>query len=398
LNYQVDVEAFWEFVQSVSLVDGLRTLDDRIRFFETACQKDPVSPYVRQHYARMFMRAGHLQLALKEIDAAIDLNAEVRVLYHTKGLILADLAMKAPSDELARRRLVQSEDAFNRCIGMDHRDDYGYTGLAEIYLKWARRAKNDDESNEYVAKAEGVISEGLKAARNHEQLWIVSSEIEKFLGFEPKRVEALERALGSVAASRSARYLLGRYYRSKGRPSEALSVLKPALDNFPDDYRLFIEYANAMLEDGETFGRAAAVLQLASLTGMRDARYVANLGGMLFMSGDYTESERIFAATADRSFSFAEATRSHFVPSDPENRKRPMRLVGKVAAVKPGYTFIDSGSMPSFFHYGTKAGGVVLREGLDVSFEPAFSARGRMAQGVIVATALVKQKRLFSPS
>ena len=275
-------------------------------------------------------------------------------------------------------------------------DDYGYTGLAEIYLGWAKHTQSDDESNAYIAKAEGVISEGLKAARNHEQLWIASSEIEKFLGFEPKRIQALELALGSVAASRSARYLLGRYYRSKGRPKDALTVLKPALDNFPEDYRLFVEYANAMLEDGEPFGKAAAVLQLASLTGMRDARYIANLGGMLFMSGDYSESERIFATTADRHFSFAEATRPHFIPRESGHPRRPLRLAGKVAAVKPGYTFIDSGSMPSFFHFGTKAGGEVLRPGLEVTFEPGFSARGRIAQGVQITTVAAEQKALFS--
>ena len=183
-------------------------------------------------------------------------------------------------------------------------------------------------------------------------------------------------------ASRVSRYLLGRYYRSKGRPTDALNVLKPALDNFPDDYRLFIEYALAMLEDGESYAQAIAVLRLANITGMRDARYIATLGGMLFMSGAYTEARTVFSATTERNFSFDEETRPLFWAMDSRAPIRPLRLLGTVADVKPGYAFIDSGDRPAFFHHGTKAGDLVLRPGLKVEFSPAFSARGPNAQRV----------------
>ena len=180
LNYRVDVDAFWAFVQSDSFVDGLRTLDDRIKFFEAACRKDPLSPYVRQHYARMFKRAGYLQLALKEIDQAIDLSAETRILYHTRGLILCDLALEIPSEDHARKRLIQAEDSFKKCISMDPRDDYGYSGLAQADLRWAKRVKSDEESNDYIAKADAAISDGLGRARAHEQLWLFPRKSKNF--------------------------------------------------------------------------------------------------------------------------------------------------------------------------------------------------------------------------
>jgi hypothetical protein len=64
LNYRADVKAFENFIRSDRLVDSIRTLDNRIRFFEQACQKDPVSLYVRQHYARMLARSDQANLAL----------------------------------------------------------------------------------------------------------------------------------------------------------------------------------------------------------------------------------------------------------------------------------------------------------------------------------------------
>jgi hypothetical protein len=66
LNYRADTKAFENFIRSDRLVDSLRTLDNRIRFFEQACQKDPVSPYVRQHYARMLARSNQFNLALRD--------------------------------------------------------------------------------------------------------------------------------------------------------------------------------------------------------------------------------------------------------------------------------------------------------------------------------------------
>jgi hypothetical protein len=92
LNYRTDVKALENFIRSDRLVDSIRTLEDRIRFFEQACQKDPTSPYVRQHYARMLARSNQANLALGQIDEGIKLNPQLRVLHHTKGVVLQQLA------------------------------------------------------------------------------------------------------------------------------------------------------------------------------------------------------------------------------------------------------------------------------------------------------------------
>jgi len=135
LNYRADVEAFENFVRSDRIVDEIHSLDGKIKFFNTACHKDPESPYVRQHYSRMLLRAGKAELALSQIDEALKLNANVRVLYHTKGVVLSHLARTIPSKDLARKRLTQSEEAFRRGIMLNKRDEYSYSGLAELYLE-----------------------------------------------------------------------------------------------------------------------------------------------------------------------------------------------------------------------------------------------------------------------
>jgi hypothetical protein len=108
LNYKSDKDAFEHFVRSDRIVDDIRTLDDRIRFFENACRKNPENPCVRQHYARMLLREQRFELALGQIGEAMRMAPSIKVLYHTKGTILSRLAIEIDSVELARRRLVQS--------------------------------------------------------------------------------------------------------------------------------------------------------------------------------------------------------------------------------------------------------------------------------------------------
>jgi tetratricopeptide (TPR) repeat protein len=201
-----------EISSSAVLFFPIRSLDGKIRFFETACQKDPQSPYVRQHYARMLTREGKFEIALGQIEEGLKLDPKLRVLYHTKGVILAHLAMSNPSLDLARRHLVKSEQAFRQCLSIYDRDEYSYQSLAKLYLDWAKRVP-DAESAEYLQKCEQAISEGLRVVKIRDGLWIASSEVEKWLGNEPSRIHALERAVKESPGSIIARYLLGRSYR-----------------------------------------------------------------------------------------------------------------------------------------------------------------------------------------
>jgi tetratricopeptide (TPR) repeat protein len=382
LNYRADIKAFEDFIRSDRLVDSIRTLDGRIKFFENACQKDPSSPYVRQHYARMLARGKQFNLALGQIEEGLKIDPEIRVLHHTKGMILSQLAMTTESREIARRRLAQSEDEFRRCLSMNNRDDYAYQTLAALYVDWARQSSDPAEVADYLAKAESVINEGLRLVKSREGLWIVSSQIQEILGNTPEYLKALAKAANSSSTSIVAKYLLGRAYRRSGDPTNAIKILKPLIETQPDEFRACVEYANAMRELGEPYAKCIAVLKLSTLYGLGDPRFVATFGGMQFMNGDFSAAKEVFTESYKREFPGPEATRIQFRPRDPDAPGQPLRLVGEVVAVKPGYAFIDVPGYPSFFCPGSKFGRVVVRPHLKLQFQPAFTARGAIADGV----------------
>jgi tetratricopeptide (TPR) repeat protein len=383
LNFGVDVKAFDQMVRSDRLVDGLRTLEDRIKFFDSACRKDPTSPYVRQHYARMFVRAEKPDLALGQIEKGLELTDDApRVLYHTKGVILSRLADSIESVELARKRMAQSESAFRKVLSMNSRDAYAYQGLAELYLAWAKRSENDDERASYLAKSEEVISHGLKEVRDKDGLWIVSSEVEDFVGNDPKQLLALEKAVRDAPESVVARYLLARKYRSDGNADKAIMVLEPVIQGYPDEFRCYREYALALLQTGEPLLKCVNMLRLSSLYGMSDSRYLATLAGLYFLDKQFGEAEKIFGEGLRKELPARDLNVVRFRPG---LEGFESRLAGTVGQVGAGFSMLSVPGFPRIFCSASKYGGVVLRVGMRVHFDLVFSAKSAAAENLQIS-------------
>lgn len=380
LNYAADVSAFEKFVRDEWLIDSIRGFDGKTKFFETACKKDPTSPYVRQHYARMLTRAGKLELALGQIDQALGLNQKnpPRVILHTRGMVLGEMAISMENRDIARRRLAQAEEAFRRGIAMNPRDDYGYQALGSLYLNWAKTCHDDAEATTYLAKAEEILSEGFRRVRVKDSLWVCSSEIEKWLGNHPSRIRALENAVRESPGTIIARYLLGRAHRRDGRFEECLKTLDPVIKGHPDEFRPFVEYAMALYELGRSLSECIATLRISNLYGLSDPRYIATLGGLLFLNHEIADADKVFKESQLRELPPAELYAIHFRPHDP-GTKAPMRLMGRIVVRKASYSLIEVEGYPPFICHASKYGGLVLRQGMRVSFEVAFSARGAIA-------------------
>jgi tetratricopeptide (TPR) repeat protein len=385
LSYRLDKAIFEKFVRTDAIVESFRTLDGKIRFFETACKREPESPYVRQHFARMLLRENRSTLALSEIESALKMDNTLRVLHHTRGSVLAELAVSAESDDVGRKWMIQSEHEFRHCISTNFRDDYSYQSLAQLYLNWAKKVESEDESSDYITKCEETISEGLRAVRDREPLWVVSAAVQKWLGNQPLRIQKLKNALSENQKSVIPRYLLGRTYREGGAPEKAIEVLEPVIRTRFDEFRSFVEYVRAMLSLGESYSKCAAVLSQSRLDGVTDPAYVGLLGGLLFMDGKTDEATQIFGESTKQGFTYDEKLRIQFRPRDPVDRTTPLRLSGRVTTVKPTYIFIQSDKFPDFISSTTRADKTILQRGMLVTFQPVFNAKGAYADNVHLA-------------
>lgn len=135
-----------------------------------------------------------------------------------------------------------------------------------------------------------------------------------------------------------------------------------------------------MADLGEPYSKCIAVLKLSTTFGYSDPRFIATLGGMMFLNGDFTEAERIFEQTYKREFPAAESMRVYFRPKDLSDKTKQLHLLGKVGTVKAGYAFINVTGYPEFFCPGSKFGSLVVQQGMDVEFDPVFTAKGQAVE------------------
>ena len=302
LNNREDAKAFEAFIRDDWMIDNIRGLDNKIKFFDLACKKDPEGPYIRQHYARMLYREKLYDFALAQVELGIKINprSPPRVLIHTKGKILGALALQAENIEIGRRRLVQAEDTLRKTLNISPRDAYSHHALATLYLDWAKHSKIDEESATYLTKAEEAVGLGIHDCKEKDALWIVSAEIQEWIGNQPSRIKALETAVQVNPGSIFARHVLGRAYRNLGKNDKALEVLGPTIKHHTNEFRSFIEYSLAMLALGKPLREIIAVLEIASITGLSDAWYIAHLGGMHFLNKNFQRAETVFSEAIKR--------------------------------------------------------------------------------------------------
>ena len=387
LTYRLDKKVFELFIRSDEIVDTFSTLAGKVKFFETAARRDPDNVYVLQHFARMLIREKNYALALSQIDDAIakDKTRSTRSLHHTRGLVLAELAMADENSEMARKRLAHAEREFQFCMAAKESDSYGHSGLAMLYLDWSRRSKiSDDEATEYLEKAETVISEGLKVVSERASLLITSAGVQKDLGNQPARLSKLRQAVESDSASPIARYLLARAYRDQGVPLKTIEILDPIIKNDFKHVRAYVEYTRAMLETGETFKKAAATLSVCRIDGETDSAFIGLYCGLLYVDKKYVEAQKIWEDAKELNFTDEDRTRRQFVPRDPVTGNK-IRFTGTVVHTKPSYIIIQPDDGPTIISKTTVVNGKTLEKNQAVNFELSFSAKSPLAENVKLA-------------
>jgi hypothetical protein len=161
-----------------------------------------------------------------------------------------------------------------------------------------------------------------------------------------------------------------------GAPDKALVMLEPNIKGHPDEFRSFIEYSLALLDLKRPILEAIATLRISTTYGLADPRYIATLGGLLFLNNSFEDAAKVFQESTKREFSLADLHTTYFRPS---MSNIECDLEGKVIAAKPSYSLIEVEGFPNFLCPTSKSGGKRLRRNLRVKFSIEFSAKGPVA-------------------
>jgi hypothetical protein len=97
------------------------------------------------------------------------------------------------------------------------------------------------------------------------------------------------------------------------------------------------------------------------------------------MNGEPSEADKVFEEATRRNFTWAELNSIQFKPPDQDDPEKLCRISGRVKSVKSGYSIIEAVGYPPFLCPGSKFRGLVMKEGLKITFEPSFTAKGLIA-------------------
>jgi len=383
LTFTLDKAVFDLFIKSEEIVETFRRFEGKCLFFETAEKRDPNNPYVLQHYSRMLLREKKLSLAMAQIDRAIEKDRQktIRILHHTRAMILSEQAMTEDNNDVARKWMARSEQEFQYCIAAKEIDSYGHSGLALLYLGWAKKIRqSNDEATEYLEKAEAVIADGLKVVRERASLLIISAEVQQEIGNQPARLSKLRQAVESDSASVIGRYLLARAYHEQGNPKKTVEILEPIIKNDFSQVRSYVEYVRAMLATGEPVKKCAATLSQCRLDGATDPTFIGLYGGLLFIDGSYDAARKVWDDAREQNFTYEERVKRQYDPRDSDGKR--VTFSGVVKAVKPSFIFIQPPDGFDVISSTTVIKGVPVQRGDNVEFNLTFSAKGPFAENL----------------
>ena len=162
----------------------------------------------------------------------------------------------------------------------------------------------------------------LRQAREKERLWLLSASVSDWLGDRPVALDALRRAVEAAPNGRLARYLLAEFQLRSNSVQEAHDTLEPLIEAEPDNYRACLLAALIRYRLGRPLQESIAVMGLATLSGLRDGRFLATYGGFLSLAGQKDEAERVFGLGRKLNLRFDQLNRVEFVPFEHD---APMR-------------------------------------------------------------------------
>jgi hypothetical protein len=141
-------------------------------------------------------------------------------------------------------------------------------------------------------------------------------------------------------------------------------------------------FALAAVQVNRSYAEAVAVLRLAELHGLRDAKFIATLGGMLFLNRDFDAATKIFDFGHRPHLRFEEQRRVEYRPIALGSPGGPLTLDGRVAETKGNNVWIAVPGYPAIYRYGSYIGPQRLAPRDDVRFAIAFCAIGPIAENL----------------
>ncbi|XHR93863.1 SIR2 family protein [Mucilaginibacter sp. UC70_90] len=393
VDYESDRHAFTSMTNARKLLEIFKNPELIRNIYRTASLRTPDNPKLLQQEAifEMLSTGGSIDTAERLLHQAYELAPKDYVIAHS----LAEMyykKMERVKQPLFKERYLQESRKISQHIVKKGSDaSHAYHTLIKINLyQLTELSENFDVPalERLIKDTEKLITEAKIFNPDQSFLLAVESKFNEILEDNPKALNALLKAFEINKRSTFICLRLVNFYEKRGQLSEAVKILKEAIEINQNDKDLNFKYAILLIESASPNLNDAKYFFRKAFT-QGDTRYEPqyHYARCLYILNDIPGAKSIFDTLKDAKMDISIKSEPRFVIKDDGKIKI---YQGSITKIEANYGFIkrDDTSDPIFI-YGHKENKGVwdqLRKYQRVKFSIAFNYRGAVGIDLILSS------------
>ena len=393
IGYSVDRRALEEITRGRALAEAFITPREARIVYQAAIDAAPDQAFLYQQWAifESLHNSGSLAIADEQAAKARELDPRNRTIIHTQAEIDRKRANIESSSMLRASLRRRARDRLNEIPGnsrfvtssrckllVDEVDDMGseLADDAKAYevLAYAEKIKD----------AENTLLRAQQMFPDDADIIQVEARLRELLKQKDRALSALERARAAGPRGSGIAIRIAKAYAERGRPTDAIRVLKEELAKYPDDKPMHHAMAMHLLA-AEKYDFTEVENHFARSYSAEDQNFEDRflMAQLLFAHGEVEKARKLFDTINARA---PEAFRHKASREDSLISARLPRYSGTIGTIKNTFSFIRSGCYPQdIFAHNNDIDPALLTDlnvGSDVNFRVRFNRSGPVAVDV----------------
>lgn len=307
-------DAYYQFLLGRHLA-GEGDVEGAIKAFRRAAASDPSASEIPAELSSLYFRLNRPKDAIAAAEAAVKISSESFEAHRVLGMIYAARLDGPGRNEASAGDLAQAVTHFEKALTIP-----GYGGRAAVQLALARLYLRDKAYDKAIAALTRLISqepEELDALPLLAQAYSATGRtreaadvLEQLVDYAPQfyptlgdlyarehqwkeAAQAYREAAGVYTRNSEMKRRLAWALKNNGDVAGSLSVLKEAVDSYPDDPAAYVALAEGYSDQAQ-YGQALGVLDQAVTKFPKNTTVIFQRGATLERQSRHAEAEQAF--------------------------------------------------------------------------------------------------------
>ena len=369
-----------ELVRQESILNTLADPERKRAIFDLLARKLPDNPYVYQHRSMLERNLSNPEGALKYARQALDIQPFNIAFKNTYGFSLMMMA-KNTSDNMKKQTLLnQAEKLFDEAMLKDPTNPYSYLGMANI-LRIRAEELPQEEKAVILASILTLLEDAYEITNKSEIIANLLAEEQKHLGEISEALQIVKQALNTKPNDTKLRILEARLEQISGNVKGALNAVFIGLKNDPNSWKLNHQAARLLRETNGEDSAIRGYYEAARRHQKGNLGLTIEYAAFLFSRKLFPRAAAVFNEAQNLMHSTTDKRNIKEWWKESENSKKNKIFKGVIKSIKSGSGTVIA--IPENFEasfWQTKVGTEQYKINDSVSFMVGFNSFGAQAR------------------